>query len=243
MGMKEIGKRIKESRVEIGFTQSELALRIGVTAQAVSKWERGQSLPDVLMMVAVGKQLCKSLDYLMNGVDKKVPVNLLDSITNDMVELEFGIGLIPAFTEQKGLDKIAALRVRMLTEVGIYIYPIRVRDHKELEANGFRIRVHGDVVVEGAYVDTMEIKMDDYLVEQLSVVLDQYKVALMTLAGTKQLLEQLVDGPYDIVNDVIPHYISLVEFHKYLVKKVQDGESIKGIGRLLEGCVDGKIRV
>ena len=38
------GKRIAAFRKEKGFTQAELARRLGVTAQAVSKWERGGSL-------------------------------------------------------------------------------------------------------------------------------------------------------------------------------------------------------
>lgn len=38
----EIGKRIAESRRSAGFTQEELANRLGVTPQALSKWEKGQ---------------------------------------------------------------------------------------------------------------------------------------------------------------------------------------------------------
>ena len=37
----EIGKRIAESRRNAGFTQEELANRLGVTPQALSKWETG----------------------------------------------------------------------------------------------------------------------------------------------------------------------------------------------------------
>lgn len=43
----EIGKIIGEKRREKGLTQAELAERVFVSAQAVSKWERGEALPDV----------------------------------------------------------------------------------------------------------------------------------------------------------------------------------------------------
>ena len=42
-----IGDKTSEYRQNKGLTQEELAGKIGVTPQALSKWERGQSLPDV----------------------------------------------------------------------------------------------------------------------------------------------------------------------------------------------------
>ena len=42
-----IGKRIMEHRKRLGMTQDQLAERLGVTAQAVSKWENDQSCPDI----------------------------------------------------------------------------------------------------------------------------------------------------------------------------------------------------
>ena len=38
---------IRSLRMERGWTQEELGERVGVSAQAVSKWETGQSLPDI----------------------------------------------------------------------------------------------------------------------------------------------------------------------------------------------------
>ncbi len=42
-----LGKRIAENRRRLGLTQDQLAERLGVTAQAVSKWENNQSCPDI----------------------------------------------------------------------------------------------------------------------------------------------------------------------------------------------------
>ena len=45
-----LGKRIMEHRKALGLTQDQLAEKLGVTAQAVSKWENDQSCPDITML-------------------------------------------------------------------------------------------------------------------------------------------------------------------------------------------------
>ena len=44
-----LGKRIVANRRRLGITQDRLAEQLGVTAQAVSKWENDQSCPDITM--------------------------------------------------------------------------------------------------------------------------------------------------------------------------------------------------
>lgn len=46
----EIGTQIKALRLRKGVTQEAFAQRIGVTAQAVNKWERGIGAPDIGML-------------------------------------------------------------------------------------------------------------------------------------------------------------------------------------------------
>lgn len=66
--MKEtIGMRIQLSRKEKGFTQSELAEKLFVSAQAVSKWENDQASPDITMLSSLSEILGVSIDYLING--------------------------------------------------------------------------------------------------------------------------------------------------------------------------------
>lgn len=48
--METIGNNIKLIRKKIGLTQEELALSIGVTPQAVSRWENGTGMPDILLI-------------------------------------------------------------------------------------------------------------------------------------------------------------------------------------------------
>jgi len=63
--MKEIlSGNIARYRKEKGFTQDELAVRLGITFQAVSKWETGQTVPDTSILPGLAKILDISMDKL-----------------------------------------------------------------------------------------------------------------------------------------------------------------------------------
>lgn len=50
----DFGKRLRGFRKKKNFTQKEVATRIGVSEQAVSKWENGECLPDVYNLKLLG---------------------------------------------------------------------------------------------------------------------------------------------------------------------------------------------
>ena len=60
----KIGKFIAERRKEINLTQTQLAERLNITDRAVSKWERGKSLPDSSIML----ELCAILKITVNDL-------------------------------------------------------------------------------------------------------------------------------------------------------------------------------
>lgn len=63
----ELGRRVQQLRKAKGFSQEELADRVGVSRQAVSKWESGQTAPDLERLLALGAQLDTTTDYLLKG--------------------------------------------------------------------------------------------------------------------------------------------------------------------------------
>lgn len=67
----EFGSRLYELRKQKGLSQEELASRLDVTRQTVSKWELGDSTPDMEKLIALGALFERSLDELVLG---KVPV-------------------------------------------------------------------------------------------------------------------------------------------------------------------------
>ena len=65
--MDTIGKRISEYRKKKNLKQDELAEMLGVSAQAVSKWENDLSCPDISLLPALSDNLCVSIDEIITG--------------------------------------------------------------------------------------------------------------------------------------------------------------------------------
>lgn len=61
-------QRLQQLRKEKGMSQEELAERLGVSRQAVSKWESGQSTPDVEKIVAASEEFGVTTDWILKGV-------------------------------------------------------------------------------------------------------------------------------------------------------------------------------
>lgn len=61
------GKRIAEYRKKIKLSQAELAEKLGVTSQAVSKWECGSALPDVDLLLDLSHLYSVSINELLEG--------------------------------------------------------------------------------------------------------------------------------------------------------------------------------
>ena len=72
MNIEKIGEIIATLRKSKGLTQTELGERVGVSFQAVSKWERGETLPDVAALPDLANVLETSIDYILLGGEKQV---------------------------------------------------------------------------------------------------------------------------------------------------------------------------
>lgn len=66
-----IGNRISQLRKEKGITQEDMAEKLGVTPQAVSKWENDISYPDILLLPKIAEMLGVTVDLLLSGESKK----------------------------------------------------------------------------------------------------------------------------------------------------------------------------
>jgi transcriptional regulator with XRE-family HTH domain len=64
-----IGDRISERRKELNMTQDDLAMKLNVTRQAISKYELGKNMPSIDILIDLTKVLGLSIDQLLEGVD------------------------------------------------------------------------------------------------------------------------------------------------------------------------------
>ena len=69
LDLEKIGKRICMRRKELKITQNELAEKLFVTHQAVSKWENGKSIPSIEILYDLTKLFQVSIDYLLDNSD------------------------------------------------------------------------------------------------------------------------------------------------------------------------------
>ena len=70
---------IKNLRKEKGLSQEELAIKLNVVRQTVSKWERGLSVPDSSMLISLAEELDTSVNVLLGeSVEEKTPNDDVD---------------------------------------------------------------------------------------------------------------------------------------------------------------------
>jgi len=66
-----ISDKIREHRKKLGITQRELAEALGVSVQAISKWETGGGIPDVSALVPLARELHVTTDELLDFHDRR----------------------------------------------------------------------------------------------------------------------------------------------------------------------------
>jgi len=100
-----IGNVIKKYRKELGYTQEEMAKRLGVTTPAVNKWENGNSNPDIELLAPIARLLHISLDTLLSFRE-----NLTD------LEIEEMIHKMDKMFSEEGFEKTYQWAVNTIKE-------------------------------------------------------------------------------------------------------------------------------
>lgn len=214
--LENIGKRIAESRRSAGFTQEELANRLGVTPQALSKWEKGASSPDLVMLSSVCQILDVSADYLIGKNKKKIVENgnllLQDEIWNHLwdelqpLELMIGCDVVPVFMDGNFTEKIVSLRVELAKE-SILMPIVRVRDHSLLRSKEIMILAYQNVLYDEELA-TIDEKSLDYIIKRLGEIVRKKYDEMLNIDLIKDLIDSLKTTYPALVEDVVPEKLS-----------------------------------
>lgn len=78
LNTKIIGNRITEARKKINISQAQLAEQLFISSQAVGKWERGESMPDILTLNRLGEILGVDLNYFSAEPEKAASGSIND---------------------------------------------------------------------------------------------------------------------------------------------------------------------
>lgn len=101
-----IADRIQYLRKQKGYSQEELAEKVGVSRQAVSKWESEQSTPDLEKIIAMSDLFEVTTDYILKGIE---PV----SSTNRKTIKTLYLGCVLIFATIAGIWSFTANRFRL----------------------------------------------------------------------------------------------------------------------------------
>lgn len=130
-------EKLKEIRKKEGISQEQLAERIGVTRQAITKWETGKGLPDVENMVIIAEIFKTTIDeLLMDSVTKETPKTFVytsETIYDIDCEKHFDVNIGSAATIMLSSGDDEKLHVKLSSEtlenIGS-IFKIKLDDRK-----------------------------------------------------------------------------------------------------------------
>lgn len=72
MNIAKVGHQIAALRKMKGLTQNDLGERLNISFQAVSKWERGETLPDTAILLDLANVLGTTVDFILNGGERMI---------------------------------------------------------------------------------------------------------------------------------------------------------------------------
>lgn len=237
----ELGRRISLYRQNKNMTQEELANRIGVTPQALSKWERNQSLPDVTLLISLCKVLEIRADCLL-GTDAQSITESTDKDTEDTIlhhlrnclpplELIFSVSFVPAFSNNYVKD-FEDVRTRLAKE-GILMPLVWIRDEEMLKDNQFMILAYRNVLHSEVLCGSEEAHYAKMIACLEKTVRNRY-ADILNKDLVKQLADNLAVAYPALVENTVPGKISYGFLLNLLKEFLAQGKPICYLPKIIE---------
>jgi transcriptional regulator with XRE-family HTH domain len=123
-----LGTRIAAGRAAKNMKQNDLAEHLGVSAQAVSKWENDISAPDISMLPALARELDMSVDELLTGEKKEPEVQLLPAEKRNIDKLVLRVYVDSAEGDRVRVN-LPMMLVKMAIETGMSLPDVVNNEH------------------------------------------------------------------------------------------------------------------
>lgn len=155
----KIGKLIAKQRKEKGLTQQELGDKVGVGYRAVSKWETGQTMPDISIINELSKTLGITTDELLNGeLNKPKP-------STSKPNKKYLLLLIPLII----IGIVIAIIIRQNNKV--YEYNLKSANYSEYQVEG-QLMIERNKIT----INIGKIKFTDYNLKKTVIKNYEYKL-------------------------------------------------------------------
>ena len=247
---KQLGSRISGCRQNRNLTQEGLAYRLGITPQALSKWERNVSLPDVSMLAGLSRILGVSTDYLLGlpgrGCEEESPqdedykkwqqvqIEIGENVNNalDGVEWRFGTKVTSLFLDNRFADKILELR-RELSWEGIILPIVRIKDDIQLGEQEFAVLAYRNVL----HLETLETLDEntlDYMIGKLGECVRRNYHEIINPDLVKHYVDNLRIKWPALIDDVVPENITYSLLTETVRMVIAGGISILYLPKMIE---------
>lgn len=233
---------IQTARKEKGFTQEDLASRLGVTAQAVSKWERALSIPDIDLLLGLSEVLNVSIGDLL--VDQQRPPQetsvydigkskVRSTIYNDQLLLvNVGLGLVSVFTKEF-IQQFSTIRSRVLADTGVLLPLFRIMDDASAGEHRCSLSYGAKTLWCRDFASPTEQTGADILAMLHDAVLSHLPL-FVNRHMVKVLLENVRECLPFVVEGIVPERISLSQMKQIVASLVQQGKSVRNLPLIID---------
>ena len=238
----QIGSRLSVCRQNKNMTQEELAYRLGITPQALSKWERSVSFPDISMLADISRLLEVSTDYLLGlgmqggkeSNEKSMQIEIGKNLNSclEAPELIFGTKLVSLFIDNKFAPKIWEMR-RRLSCTGTLLPIVRLRDAERLEDQEFMILAY-DNVLYSEVLETIDEGTLDYMLQKLEETVREKYYEILNPDIVKNLVDHLKIGHPALIEGVVPERIPYCLLMEVMKKVLSRGDGAAYLPKIIE---------
>lgn len=240
--LQHIGENISRFRKNRNMTQEEFALRLGVTPQAVSKWERGSSFPDITLVSGICELLNVRSDALLgievmpiseNGnilLEKEIKQNLIA----EPLRIEMGFDLVPCIAEGLKTDYVNQCRRKLAAETGMLLPIIRIMDSERLQGNEVRILSYDQVLMQKKYESNSYCMIID---EAVRLCRENYD-RILNKQLVKCLLDNLQEQYPGVLDGLVPGRVNYYAVLEHLKHTVREKGNIRDLIHIMEELED-----